>query len=157
MCRCKNVTFKQMLHTQGTMCFYILIWTCQFYWFDFDYGFDFVILFITVNHCDICSFIWNITEYVLYKTESIYLNHPHLMLFCRMASKPFTPEEARRIVQSLQKPAVFLNMTKDWPALHWTVEHLSTCLTERVRFRIGKRNEDMGKPQTLNSKLIRVK
>ncbi|XP_051760890.1 HSPB1-associated protein 1 homolog isoform X3 [Ctenopharyngodon idella] len=60
-----------------------------------------------------------------------------------MASKPFTPEEARRIVQFLQKPAVFLNMTKDWPALHWTVEHLSTCLTERVRFRIGKRNEDM--------------
>jgi len=76
------------------------------------------------------------------------------MLFCRMASKPFTPEEARRIVQFLQKPAVFLNMTKDWPALHWTVEHLSTCLTERVRFRIGKRNEDMGKPQTLNRKLI---
>ncbi|XP_048049489.1 HSPB1-associated protein 1 homolog isoform X2 [Megalobrama amblycephala] len=60
-----------------------------------------------------------------------------------MASKPFTPEEARRIVQFLQKPAVFLNMTKDWPALQWTVEHLSTCLTERVRFRIGKRNEDM--------------
>ncbi|XP_067300341.1 HSPB1-associated protein 1 homolog isoform X2 [Pseudorasbora parva] len=60
-----------------------------------------------------------------------------------MALKPFTPEEARRIVQVLQKPAVFLSMTKDWPALHWTVEHLSTCLTERVRFRIGKRNEDM--------------
>ncbi|XP_077072386.1 HSPB1-associated protein 1 homolog [Siphateles boraxobius] len=60
-----------------------------------------------------------------------------------MASKPFTPEEARRIVQFLQKPAVFLNMTKGWPALHWTVEHLSTCLTDRVRFRIGKRNEDM--------------
>ncbi|XP_016144035.1 HSPB1-associated protein 1 homolog [Sinocyclocheilus grahami] len=60
-----------------------------------------------------------------------------------MASKPFTPEEARRIVQFLQKPAVFLNMTTDWPALHWTVEHLSTCLTERLRFRIGKRTEDM--------------
>uniref|UniRef100_A0A672L317 HSPB1-associated protein 1 homolog n=1 Tax=Sinocyclocheilus grahami TaxID=75366 RepID=A0A672L317_SINGR len=60
-----------------------------------------------------------------------------------MASKPFTPEEARRIVQCLQTPAVFLNMTTDWPALHWTVEHLSTCLTERLRFRIGKRTEDM--------------
>lgn len=65
-----------------------------------------------------------------------------------MASKPFTPEEARRNVQFLQKPAVFLNMTTDWPALHWTVEHLSTCLTKRLRFRIGKRTEDKGKPQT---------
>ncbi|NP_001003777.1 HSPB1-associated protein 1 homolog [Danio rerio] len=60
-----------------------------------------------------------------------------------MSSKPFTPEEARRIVQVLQKPAVFLNMTTDWPALHWTVEHLSACLTERIRFRVGKRSEDM--------------
>ncbi|KTF81037.1 hypothetical protein cypCar_00011531 [Cyprinus carpio] len=60
-----------------------------------------------------------------------------------MASKPFTPEEARRIVQFLQTPAVFLNMTTDWPALHWTVEHLSACLTERLRFRIGKRTENM--------------
>uniref|UniRef100_A0A8C2JKN3 Hspb associated protein 1 n=1 Tax=Cyprinus carpio TaxID=7962 RepID=A0A8C2JKN3_CYPCA len=60
-----------------------------------------------------------------------------------MASKPFTPEEARRIVQFLQTPAVFLNMTTDWPALHWTVEHLSDCLTERLRFRIGKRTENM--------------
>ncbi|XP_073702408.1 HSPB1-associated protein 1 homolog [Garra rufa] len=60
-----------------------------------------------------------------------------------MASKPFTPEESRRIVQFLQKPAVFLNMTTDWPALHWTVEHLSVCLTDRLRFRIGKRTEDL--------------
>ncbi|XP_026074842.1 HSPB1-associated protein 1 homolog [Carassius auratus] len=60
-----------------------------------------------------------------------------------MASKPFHPEEVRRIVQFLQTPAVFLNMTTDWPALHWTVEHLSACLTERLRFRIGKRTEDM--------------
>ncbi|XP_056321031.1 HSPB1-associated protein 1 homolog isoform X1 [Danio aesculapii] len=60
-----------------------------------------------------------------------------------MSSKPFTPEEARRIVQFLQKPAVFLNMTTDWPALHWSVEHLSACLTERIRFRVGKRSEDM--------------
>lgn len=89
---------------------------------------------------------------MLYETKSTYSNHSHLMLFCRMASKPFTPEEARMIVQFLQKPAVFLNMTKDWPALQWTVEHLSTCLTERVRFRIGKRNEDMGKPQTLKAR-----
>ncbi|XP_059418249.1 HSPB1-associated protein 1 homolog [Carassius carassius] len=60
-----------------------------------------------------------------------------------MASKPFTPEEARRIVQFLLTPAVLLNMTTDWPALHWTVEQLSACLTERLRFRIGKRTEDM--------------
>ncbi|XP_051998421.1 HSPB1-associated protein 1 homolog [Xyrauchen texanus] len=59
-----------------------------------------------------------------------------------MASKPFTPEETRSIVQSLQKPAVFLNMTADWPALQWTVEHLSSRLTERMRFRIGKRTAD---------------
>ncbi|TRY84856.1 hypothetical protein DNTS_002292 [Danionella cerebrum] len=60
-----------------------------------------------------------------------------------MALKPFSPEEAKRIVQVLQKPAVFLNMTTDWQALHWTAEHLSACLTEKIQFRIGKRSEDM--------------
>ncbi|XP_043105340.1 HSPB1-associated protein 1 homolog [Puntigrus tetrazona] len=60
-----------------------------------------------------------------------------------MATKPFTPEEARRIIQFLQKPAVFLNMTTDWPALQWTVGNLSTCFTERLRFRIGKKTENM--------------
>ncbi|XP_056610871.1 HSPB1-associated protein 1 homolog isoform X2 [Triplophysa dalaica] len=59
-----------------------------------------------------------------------------------MDFKPFSPDEARRIVQSLQKPAVYLNMTKDWPSLNWTVKHLSSCLTDRIRFRIGKRTED---------------
>ncbi|XP_065108065.1 HSPB1-associated protein 1 homolog [Paramisgurnus dabryanus] len=59
-----------------------------------------------------------------------------------MDSKPFRPDEARRIVQSLQKPAVFLNMTTDWPALNWNVEHLSSCLTDRIQFRVGRKTEN---------------
>ncbi|XP_041940615.1 HSPB1-associated protein 1 homolog isoform X1 [Alosa sapidissima] len=57
-----------------------------------------------------------------------------------MARKPFTPEEVRSIVERLKEPAVFHNMTADWPALHWTAQHLSRCMgKEAVLFRIGKR------------------
>ncbi|XP_017324999.1 HSPB1-associated protein 1 homolog isoform X2 [Ictalurus punctatus] len=59
-----------------------------------------------------------------------------------MATKPFRPEEARRIMQFLHRPAVFLNMTDNWPGRDWTLEHLALCLEEKpVRFRIGKRCE----------------
>ncbi|XP_034984810.1 HSPB1-associated protein 1 isoform X2 [Zootoca vivipara] len=57
--------------------------------------------------------------------------------------KPFTPEEAREIVMSLQKPAVFCNMAFDWPALHWNAIHLAKLLAgKRMCFRIGMK--DMG-------------
>ncbi|XP_059503512.1 HSPB1-associated protein 1 homolog [Stegostoma tigrinum] len=55
-------------------------------------------------------------------------------------SKPFNPEEVRVIMTSLQQPAVFLNMVSDWPALKWTVEHLSCLLNGKpFKFRIGER------------------
>ncbi|KAG7463890.1 hypothetical protein MATL_G00181450 [Megalops atlanticus] len=57
--------------------------------------------------------------------------------------KPFSPGEAREIVESAQQPVVFLGMASDWPALQWSVEQLSQTLGERtVRFRIGKRQEE---------------
>ncbi|XP_063070275.1 HSPB1-associated protein 1 homolog [Engraulis encrasicolus] len=57
-----------------------------------------------------------------------------------MARKPFTPDEVRRIIERLEDPAVFHNMTDDWPARGWTARHLSLCLEKKpVRFRIGKR------------------
>ncbi|KAL2081200.1 hypothetical protein ACEWY4_023053 [Coilia grayii] len=60
-----------------------------------------------------------------------------------MARKPFTPEEVRRIVERHKEPAVFRNMTDDWPASGWTAQHLSVCLEQKpVRFRIGKRKAD---------------
>ncbi|KAG9348769.1 hypothetical protein JZ751_029086 [Albula glossodonta] len=60
-----------------------------------------------------------------------------------MAMKPFTPEEAREIVEAVQKPVVFLGMASDWPALHWNAEHLSETLGQKaVRFRIGKKQDN---------------
>ncbi|XP_063355060.1 HSPB1-associated protein 1 homolog [Pelmatolapia mariae] len=57
-------------------------------------------------------------------------------------NKPFSPEETWRIVHHLQQPAVFLNMTCDWPVLHWTAEHLSSCLGDRlIRFRLGRKEK----------------
>ncbi|MEQ2248359.1 HSPB1-associated protein 1 [Ilyodon furcidens] len=54
--------------------------------------------------------------------------------------KPFSPEETRWILDSLQQPAVFLNMTHDWPVIRWTAEHLSGCLDDRlIRFRLGRK------------------
>ncbi|XP_028599081.2 HSPB1-associated protein 1 isoform X1 [Podarcis muralis] len=57
--------------------------------------------------------------------------------------KPFTPEEAREIVMSLQKPAVFCNMAFDWPALNWNAIYLAKLLAgKRMRFRIGMKDTD---------------
>ncbi|XP_014856940.1 PREDICTED: HSPB1-associated protein 1 isoform X1 [Poecilia mexicana] len=54
--------------------------------------------------------------------------------------KPFSPEETRWILDHLQHPAVFLNMTQGWPVLHWTAQHLSGCLQDRlIRFRLGRK------------------
>ncbi|XP_070771064.1 HSPB1-associated protein 1 homolog [Enoplosus armatus] len=56
--------------------------------------------------------------------------------------KPFSPEETQRILHHLQQPAVFMNMTGGWPVLHWTAEHLSGCLGDKlVRFRLGRKKE----------------
>ncbi|XP_008300098.1 HSPB1-associated protein 1 homolog [Stegastes partitus] len=56
--------------------------------------------------------------------------------------KPFSPEESRRIVDHLQQPAIFLNMTCGWPVLRWTAEHLSGCLADKlIRFRLGRKEE----------------
>nr|XP_046260448.1 HSPB1-associated protein 1 homolog isoform X2 [Scatophagus argus]XP_046260449.1 HSPB1-associated protein 1 homolog isoform X2 [Scatophagus argus]XP_046260450.1 HSPB1-associated protein 1 homolog isoform X2 [Scatophagus argus]XP_046260451.1 HSPB1-associated protein 1 homolog isoform X2 [Scatophagus argus]XP_046260452.1 HSPB1-associated protein 1 homolog isoform X2 [Scatophagus argus] len=56
--------------------------------------------------------------------------------------KPFSPEEIQRILHHLQQPAVFMNMTCGWPVLHWTAEHLSGCLGDKlVRFRLGRKEE----------------
>ncbi|XP_017565014.1 HSPB1-associated protein 1 homolog isoform X3 [Pygocentrus nattereri] len=60
-----------------------------------------------------------------------------------MATKPFSPTEVQKIIQFLHKPAVFLNMTDDWPGREWTLEHLALCLGEKsVCFRIGKQTEE---------------
>ncbi|NXU74490.1 HBAP1 protein, partial [Oreotrochilus melanogaster] len=58
--------------------------------------------------------------------------------------KPFTPEETKEIVMSLQQPAVFCNMVGDWPALHWNVEYLSAVLGGKaIQFRIGLKTVDL--------------
>lgn len=55
--------------------------------------------------------------------------------------KPFTPEEAKEIVMTLQKPVVFSNMTFDWPVLHWNVTHLASLLAgKKILFRIGRKD-----------------
>nr|KAF6382204.1 HSPB1 associated protein 1 [Pipistrellus kuhlii] len=57
--------------------------------------------------------------------------------------KPFTPEKAKEIIMSLQQPAVFCNMAFDWPARHWTAEHLSKVLHgKQIRFRMGMKSTD---------------
>nr|KAF6378382.1 HSPB1 associated protein 1 [Myotis myotis] len=57
--------------------------------------------------------------------------------------KPFTPEKAKEIIMSLQQPAVFYNMVFDWPAQHWTAEHLSKVLHgKQIRFRMGMKSTD---------------
>ncbi|XP_008706378.1 HSPB1-associated protein 1 [Ursus maritimus] len=59
--------------------------------------------------------------------------------------KPFTPEKAKEIIMSLQQPAVFCNMAFDWPAQHWTVNHLSEVLRgKQIRFRMGMKRTDTG-------------
>ncbi|XP_071336895.1 HSPB1-associated protein 1 homolog isoform X2 [Trachinotus anak] len=55
--------------------------------------------------------------------------------------KPFSAEETQRILHHLQQPAVFMNMTCGWPVLHWTAEHLSTCIGDKlIRFRLGRKD-----------------
>uniref|UniRef100_A0A8C5SW67 HSPB1 associated protein 1 n=1 Tax=Laticauda laticaudata TaxID=8630 RepID=A0A8C5SW67_LATLA len=55
--------------------------------------------------------------------------------------KPFTPEEAKEIVMTLQKPVVFSNMTFDWPVLRWNVTHLASLLAgKKIVFRIGRKD-----------------
>ncbi|XP_061580284.1 HSPB1-associated protein 1 homolog [Cololabis saira] len=57
-------------------------------------------------------------------------------------TRPFGPDEARRIVRGLQQPAVFPDMTGGWAALRWTAEHLSGRLADRpVQFRLGRKEE----------------
>ncbi|XP_043360873.1 HSPB1-associated protein 1 isoform X3 [Dermochelys coriacea] len=57
--------------------------------------------------------------------------------------KPFTPEKAKEIVMSLQRPAVFCNMVFDWPALHWNAKYLSEVLDgKKIQFRMGMKKRD---------------
>ncbi|KAM5153008.1 HSPB1-associated protein 1 [Mantella aurantiaca] len=57
--------------------------------------------------------------------------------------KPFSAQEAREMVLSLERPAVFLSMAHDWPASRWDVARLSDLLQDKsLRFRIGKRRAD---------------
>lgn len=47
---------------------------------------------------------------------------------------------------SLQQPAIFCNMAVDWPAQHWTAEHLSEVLHgKQIRFRMGMKRTDTGR------------
>ncbi|NXX74055.1 HBAP1 protein, partial [Urocolius indicus] len=58
--------------------------------------------------------------------------------------KPFTPEETKEIVMSLQQPAVFCNMVSDWPALRWNAQYLSAVLDGKtIQFRLGLRTMDL--------------
>ncbi|XP_042523603.1 HSPB1-associated protein 1-like isoform X2 [Dipodomys spectabilis] len=44
---------------------------------------------------------------------------------------------------SLQQPAVFFNMASDWPARHWTANHISELLpSKQIRFRMGLKSRD---------------
>lgn len=64
--------------------------------------------------------------------------------------KPFSPEQIQRILPHLQQPAVFMNMTCGWPVLHWTAEHLSDCLSDKlIRFRLGRKEETNSKNRIL--------
>uniref|UniRef100_H3DE34 Hspb associated protein 1 n=1 Tax=Tetraodon nigroviridis TaxID=99883 RepID=H3DE34_TETNG len=60
-------------------------------------------------------------------------------------SKPFGPDQIQKILQHLQQPAVFRNMTWDWPVLQWTAEHLSARLGDRlIRFRLARKEQTNG-------------
>lgn len=72
---------------------------------------------------------------------------PGTMADCH-SSKPFSPDEIQKILHHLQQPAVFTNMTCDWPALQWTAERLSDSLGDKpIRFRLGRKEERNGKNQ----------
>lgn len=56
--------------------------------------------------------------------------------------KAFSPQEAQKVLQHLQTPAVFTNMAAGWPSLLWTAEHLSDRLEGKmIQFRLGRREE----------------
>lgn len=60
--------------------------------------------------------------------------------------KPFSPDEIQEILLHLQQPAVFKNMTLDWPVLQWTAENLSACLGDKpIRFRLARKEGTNGK------------
>lgn len=77
----------------------------------------------------------------------------YLLLICELQAmaapdfiKPFSPEETQRILGNLQQPAVFVDMTCDWPVLSWTAERLSESLRDKlVRFRLGRKDETKSK------------
>lgn len=75
---------------------------------------------------------------------------PYSSLSLGECVKPFTPEKAKEIIMSLQQPAIFCNMVFDWPAQHWTAEHLSRVLQgKQIRFRMGLRSTDTGSKLSL--------
>ncbi|XP_055965294.1 HSPB1-associated protein 1-like [Sorex fumeus] len=58
-------------------------------------------------------------------------------------AKPFAPEKAKEIIMSSQQPVIFCNMVSDWPAQHWTANHLAKILHGRqLRFRMGRKSSD---------------
>ncbi|XP_054983429.1 HSPB1-associated protein 1 isoform X2 [Sorex araneus] len=58
-------------------------------------------------------------------------------------AKPFAPEKAKEIIMSSQQPVIFCNMVSDWPARHWTANHLAEVLHGRqLRFRMGMKSTD---------------
>lgn len=66
------------------------------------------------------------------------------------SSKPFSPDEIQKILHHLQQPAVFTNMTSDWPVLQWTAEHLSARLGDKpIRFRLARKEGTNSKNQKL--------
>ncbi|XP_075685158.1 HSPB1-associated protein 1 isoform X2 [Rhinoderma darwinii] len=68
---------------------------------------------------------------------------PAVMGAADAVPKPFTPQEARDLILGVARPAVFLNMTDDWPASRWTLTRLCDVLQEQtLRFRIGRRKMD---------------
>lgn len=71
------------------------------------------------------------------------------------SAKPFSPDEIQKILHHLQQPAVFMNMTLDWPALQWTAEQLSARLGDRlIRFRLARKEKTNSKNQKCKLKNI---
>ncbi|CAL8320321.1 unnamed protein product [Merluccius merluccius] len=55
---------------------------------------------------------------------------------------PLSPVEARRILGILRQPAVFVNMTADWPVRTWSADQLAASLGDSlIRFRLGRKDE----------------
>lgn len=59
---------------------------------------------------------------------------------------PLSPAEARRTLGVLRQPAVFLDMTSDWPACSWSADQLAASLGDiLIRFRLGRKDETHSK------------